>query len=231
MARKTSSKGSFEISQIEHKINIERKHKLTLKQQKILKTILNEKTGIVIIDGPAGTSKTYLAVYAGLQEIKDNGKHLMYLRSVVENSNRKLGALPGTLYEKFNPFMEPLMDKLDEFLSPLDIRHLHSEEMIDAKPINYLRGADWKDKFVIIDEAQNMTKNELLTALTRAGEGTKIILCGDLMQSDIRDGGFAEVCKKFADSESVKMGIHQFSFEIEDIVRSPLVKFIVSKFH
>jgi len=231
MAKKKAPKASsFEIPQMERNIPIERKHKLTTKQQTILQTILDEKTGIVIIDGPAGTSKTYLAIYAALQELNNRGTSLLYLRSVVENSARRIGHLPGTLHEKFCPFTAPLYDKLEEFICAQDIQYLRENELIDAKPINYLRGADWRYKFVVIDEAQNMTKEELLTAMTRANEGTKIILCGDTMQLDIKDSGFSEVCQKFADKQSLKMGIYQFSFDETDIVRSPLVRFIVTKF-
>ena len=231
MAKKKSfTEGSFEIPQMERNIKIKRKHKLSEKQAEILQTILSNEDGIVIIDGPAGTSKTYLAVYAALQDMANTGKTILYLRSVVENSNRKIGALPGTLYEKFHPFMAPLEEKMDEFLESQDIGFLKEHNMVEAKPINYLRGRDWKDKIVIIDEAQNLTKEELLTAMTRANKGTKIIMCGDLMQSDIRDGGYGEVCKKFSGKDSKKHNIFQFSFTEKDIVRSELVRFIVTKF-
>jgi phosphate starvation-inducible PhoH-like protein len=230
MARKKAPQdGPFDIPQMERRININRKHKLTSKQQKILKTILSEEAGIVIIDGPAGTSKTYLAIYAALQEVASNGKPLLYLRSVVENSSRRVGHLPGTLYEKFSPFMLPLMDKLEEFLSIEDSKYLKDNLLVEALPINYLRGADWQNKIVVIDEAQNLTKEELVTILTRPNEGTKLIFCGDLMQTDIRDGGFREICYIFSGEDSKKMGIFQFSFTKDDIVRSKLVKFIVSK--
>lgn len=230
MARKKAAQdGSFEIPQLERNINIKRKHKLTTKQQDILKTILSDEAGIVIINGPAGTSKTYLAVYAGLQEVASRGKTMLYLRSVVENSSRRLGHLPGTIFEKFCPYMQPMMDKLEEFISPESASHLRQAGLIDAVPINYLRGADWKDKFVVVDEAQNMTEEELITIMTRANSGTKIIICGDLMQSDIKDGGFAVVSELFRGSDCDKMGIFNFDFTEDDIVRSELVKFIVKK--
>jgi phosphate starvation-inducible PhoH-like protein len=229
--KKTVKTDPFEIEQMGHNIKLERKHKLSAKQQAILKKIWDDKTGIVIIDGPAGTAKTYTAIYGALQEVKEKGKQLLYLRSLAESSQYRMGALPGTLYEKFDPFTDPLDDKLHEFLSPVDISYLREHVLVDMKPINYLRGADWKSKIVVIDEAQNLTRENLLTALTRAGEGTKVILCGDLMQSDIKESGYQEVCDKFNDKKSEKMGIYHFCFGVEDIVRSELVKFIVTKFH
>jgi len=231
MAKKNASKdSSFEIPQMEKNIHINRKHKLTAKQTKILKAILSSEGGVIIIDGPAGTSKTYLALYSALQDMLNTGRPIMYLRSVVESSTRRIGHLPGNLDEKFFPFTGPLDDKLEEFLEPMDIKYLKENLLIEARPINYIRGRDWKSKIVIIDEAQNLTREELLTAMTRASIDTKIIMCGDLMQSDIKDGGFEEICEKFADKESKNMGIHQFTFTKNDILRSPLVKFIVSKF-
>lgn len=230
MAKKKAQAGSFEIPQLERNVHIKKKHKLTRKQTEVLKAILSEIGGIVIIDGPAGTSKTYLSIYAALQDMLNTSRPILYLRSVAESSSRKMGHLPGNLEEKFFPFTGPLDDKLEEFLDVADVKWVKQEGLVEARPINYIRGRDWKNKIVIIDEAQNLTKDELLTAMTRANKDTKIILCGDLMQSDIKDGGFEEICEKFDNEESREMGIHQFCFTKNDILRSPLVKFIVSKF-
>jgi len=232
MAKKKAEQkdSSFEIPQMERTIKINRQKKLTNVQQDILKTVLDDKTNIVIIEGPAGTAKTYIAVYAALQEIVSKGKSLLYLRSIVESARQKLGALPGAVYEKFGPFATPLEDKLEEFLHPHDANFLKENGYISPLPINYLRGASWRDKIVIIDEAQNLTRENLLTALTRAGEGTKVIICGDMMQPDIGDSGLREVCDKFKDKDSEDMGIYRFVLGVDDIVRSKLVKFIVSKF-
>jgi phosphate starvation-inducible PhoH-like protein len=232
MPRKKTSNGngSFEIPQIERKLRVERKFKLTSLQQEILSAILDDKTNIVIINGPAGTSKTYIAMYAALQELlKSNEKAILYVRSAIESCSKGLGHLPGTIDEKFWPYTMPLMDKLGEFLKNGDINYVLDNEIVQAVPINYLRGADWKDKIVIVDEAQNITKNELITVLTRISEGSKLIMCGDSMQPDINDNGFMEIINIFSDNESEKMGILSFEFDEDDIVRSEIVKFIIKK--
>ena len=92
-----------------------------------------------------------------------------------------MGALPGNADEKFNPYMLPLEDKLEELLKPSDHQRLFYEKRIDALPINYLRGANWRNKVVVADEAQNFTFKELTTLITRIGEGTKLFVCGDFM--------------------------------------------------
>lgn len=232
MAKKKSlpKDGDFEIKQLEKSIKLKRKHKLTDKQKIILQTILDEESKIIMINGPAGTSKTYIALYSALQEILDNPeKTLLYLRSVVENSSRSIGLLPGSIEEKFFPYTLPLSDKLEEFLCVQDINYLLDSKTVEAMPINYLRGANWNDKIIILDEAQNINMDEFVTILTRIGENSKIIICGDLMQSDIRNSGLRKICDMFCDQKSQEMGIYSFCFDSSDIVRSEIVKFIVSR--
>ena len=107
---------------------------------------------------------------------------------------------------------------------------LFEEGIVSCAPINYLRGASWKNKIVLADEAQNFTKKELITLITRIGEDTKYFICGDLMQSDINGkSGLNEIAKIFDDEESKKNGIHVFTFDKKDILRSEILKFIISK--
>ena len=101
--------------------------------------------------------------------------------------------------------------------------------MFDCLPVNYIRGANWNDVIVIIDEAQNFSYYELLTALTRIGENSKIIICGDIMQSDIKNSGFKEIFNIFNDQESIENGVVCKEFTTNDIKRSEIVRFIVYK--
>jgi len=111
-----------------------------------------------------------------------------------------------------------------------DRRDMLESGRIQAMPINYLRGASWKDKIIVADEAQNFTFKELTTLVTRLGVNCKLFICGDFMQSDINGKtGFKKMFKLFDDMESQKKGIHSFSFTKEDIMRSPLQKFIIGK--
>lgn len=206
---------------------------LTEKQKNFLKIALDKKTKIVFVSGPAGSSKTYISIYSALKTLSNNKSlDLLYIRTIIESADKGLGALPGGLDEKFNPYIIPLTEKLDEMIpqSTTVKTELITSGRIDAMPINFLRGTSWKNKIVIMDEAQNATFKELTTLVTRLGENCKLFLCGDLMQSDINGkSGYGDMIKIFDDEESVEKGIHTFRFNNSDIKRSAILKYIISK--
>jgi len=223
---------NIEFKQLNHKIKFrERKFKFTDNQVDFLKTALDPETKLLFLSGPAGTAKTYMATYSALQMLVDSGleKEILYIRSIAESAQRSMGSLPGDLNEKFSVFATPFYDKLDEIINAVDIKVLREKGLFDCIPVNYIRGSNWEDSVVIIDEAQNFSYNELLTTLTRIGEGSKIIICGDQMQSDIGNSGFSKVFDIFNDEESKDNGVVCKEFTSDDIKRSKIVKFIVSK--
>lgn len=207
--------------------------KLSDKQKKFVDIALDENCKIVFVSGPAGSTKTYMAVFAALRQLqKQDELDLLYVRTAIESAEKGLGALPGTIEEKFNPYMAPLEDKLDEMLpKTTSIKHeLIKSGRVQAMPINFLRGASWIDKIVIADESQNFTFKELVTLITRIGENTKLYVCGDAMQSDINGkSGFLDMVHLFDDQESRDKGIYCFRFNEQDIFRSEILKYIVKK--
>lgn len=222
----------LEFKQLNHKIRFkERKFKFTENQVDFLKSVLNQKSKLLFLAGPAGTAKTYMAVYSALQILIDSDleKNILYIRSIAESAQRSMGSLPGSIDEKFSVFASPFYDKIDEMLSPTDIGFLREKKLFDCIPVNYIRGANWNNVTVIIDEAQNFSYYELLTTLTRIGEDSKIIICGDIMQSDIKNPGFTKIFNIFDDEESIENGVVCKSFTTDDIKRSEIVRFIVSK--
>ena len=222
----------LEFKQLNHKIKFkERKFKFTENQIDFLKTTLDKNSKLLFLAGPAGTAKTYMAVYSALQILinSDLEKNILYVRSIAESAQRNMGSLPGSIDEKFSVFASPFYDKLDEILNSTDISFLKEKNLFDCLPVNYIRGANWNDVIVIIDEAQNFSYYELLTALTRIGENSKIIICGDIMQSDIKNSGFKEIFNIFNDQESIENGVVCKEFTTNDIKRSKIVRFIVSK--
>ena len=222
----------LEFRQLNQKIRFkERKFKFTENQVDFLKTTLDPKTKLMFLAGPAGTAKTYMAVYSALQlSIRsDLEKAILYIRSIAESSQRSLGSLPGSIDEKFSVFAGPFYDKLDEMLHSHDIKYLRDKRQFECIPVNFVRGANWNDSIVIIEEAQNFTRNELITVLTRIGENSKIIICGDMLQSDIKNGGFSEIFNKFNDEQSKDHGIYCTEFGTKDIKRSVILKYIVAK--
>ena len=214
------------------KTNIKlKKISLTDKQLQLLKIIFDNDSKIIFISGPAGTSKTYVAIYGALQLYNmNNDRGITYVRTIAESGEKSLGALPGEMAEKINPYMMPMNEKLDELLIPGQASIVKEKEIIKGMPINYLRGASWRDEIVIADESQNFTFKELTTLMTRLGEGSKLLICGDPMQSDINGrSGFADMYSLFNDAESKEQGIHTFYFGPEDIKRSEILKYVISK--
>jgi phosphate starvation-inducible PhoH-like protein len=220
-----------QAQKLERPVTIRQRPDLTNKQKDFLKLALDNNTKVIFLSGPSGSSKSFLATLAvlelmNLKKVSD----LIYIRSIVESSDNKLGYLPGNAEEKLTPYLEPLMEKLDELLFAADVNALIKEKRIDGKPTGYLRGLSWNAKGIIMDEAQNSTFKELTTLLTRVGHFSKLFVCGDPMQSDINGkSGFEKMCNVFNDEESRKQGIHVFYLTEEDIVRSEIVKFIVKK--
>lgn len=208
-------------------------HKISFtdKQTELLKIIFDRNTKIVFVSGPAGTSKTFMAIYGAIQLFNMNNDYSIgYVRTIIESADRGMGALPGNVDEKFCPFMMPLTDKLYELSPASDAKKMIDKEIVKAMPINYLRGASFKDQIIIADESQNFTTKELITLITRIGENTKLIICGDSMQADINGkSGFNPIKDLFSDEASEKQGIYNFEFDYKDIKRSEILKYIVKK--
>ncbi len=217
-------------NKIEHYLTILHRE-LTEKQKKFIELALDKKVKLLLVSGPAGSTKTYLSVLAALLLMNEKKiSDIVYVRSIVESADVKMGTLPGEADDKLSPYKRPLIDKLDELLPKEDIQYLIKDNRIEGLPIGYLRGLNWNAKAIVADEMQNCTKKELVTLMTRTGEFSKVFVCGDLQQSDINGrSGFQSIFNLFNDDESKEHGIYTFEFTEDDILRSALVKFIVQK--
>lgn len=204
--------------------------KFTDKQRTLIRLIRNEDNKVIFIKGCAGTGKTLLSIFCGLMAIRDGSKDkLIYIRPTVESCQTKLGYLPGDVAQKSSPFCIALQDKLDELLDYGASHKLVHDEIIQSIPPNFLRGVTFRNQFVVVDESQNLCRKDLITALTRIGENCTLIFCGDTMQSDIRNSGFQDIIDVFNDQESKDQGIQSFEFGSEDVMRSAILRFIMSK--
>jgi len=187
-------------------------------------------TKIAFVDGAAGTAKSYLAVLSALEALKDQKvNNIIYIRSVIESASRSLGALPGEVDDKFLPYAMPLMEKVTEICGESVAGILKAHGVLHAIPVNFVRGLTFNNAFVIVDEAQNLTKSELVTILTRFGKDTHYAICGDCAQSDIgKLSGFQEIFDAFyRRPDANNHGIYNFKFEQCDIVRSKILRYIV----
>ena len=213
--------------------NFQIKNKFTFNDvhQTFYNLCTDERTKMVLVDGPAGTAKTFIAVMAGLTLLKEKQTNqIIYIRSIVESAHKSIGALPGEIDEKFKPWSLPLLEKLNE-LVPMNIAdRLVKDGVVKSIPVNFVRGLTFHDSFVIIDEAQNLTKDELVTILTRFGQRSRYMVIGDTRQRDIgKSSGFPTVFEAFNDEESTNHNIHTITFGENEIVRSQILKFIVKK--
>jgi phosphate starvation-inducible PhoH-like protein len=218
-------------SKLKNPLNIRIRSDLTEKQKEFLTLSENKNTKVIFISGCAGTSKTYISVLASLQLLNQKRiGEIVYIRSAVESSEFGIGFIPGDVNAKMLYYNTPILDKLDELLPKNEIISLQKESRVINIPIGFCRGLHWANKSIIIDEAQNITKKELITLITRIGEFSKVFILGDPEQTDIGNkSGFVELTTIFDDDESRKNGIHTFKFNEDDIVRSGLCKFIIKK--
>lgn len=205
----------------------------TEKQKAFIELVLNKDTKIVFLSGPSGTSKSILAVYCALQLLNQKKvSDLIYIRTIVESAAHSMGTLPGDMSDKLHYFVSVLNDKLEELLPAGDIKRLFADERVKGMPVNYLRGASYNAKVVILDEFQNANFQEILTCLTRIGKFTKYIVLGDPMQTDLKhreQSGFKPMFDIFNTEEAQQQGIYCVEFGKEDIMRSEILKFIVEQ--
>lgn len=179
--------------------------------------------------GPAGTGKTYLAVAAAVDQLeKDIIKRILLVRPAVE-AGEKLGFLPGDLSDKIDPYLRPLYDALYEMLGFERVAKLIEKQVIEVAPLAYMRGRTLNNAFVILDEAQNTTPEQMKMFLTRLGFGSRAVITGDITQVDLPRGhesGLAHCLRILTDVD----GIHITRFSSKDVVRHHLVQRIVEAY-
>lgn len=185
-----------------------------------------ESTDLVMAVGPAGTGKTFLAVVCALRALQSGRVRKIVLTRPVVEAGEKLGFLPGDLYEKINPYLKPLYDAFHFLLGPERFRIYREDETVEIVPLAYMRGRTLENSFVILDEAQNTTPEQMKMFLTRMGTRSKMVITGDVTQIDLdfkSRSGFVhglKILKKVSE-------IQVLYFSEEDVVRHPLVKKIL----
>lgn len=185
-----------------------------------------EKNDITFSIGPAGTGKTYLAVAHALREILAHKKKKLVLTRPVVEAGENLGFLPGDLTQKVSPYLRPLYDAMDALASPEAIARLEESRIIEIAPLAYMRGRGLRDSLIILDEAQNTTKEQMKMFLTRLGEGSKAIITGDITQIDLQKKKDSGLVHAIDILRSIPEIFFTF-FDVSDVVRHPLVRKIV----
>ena len=196
----------------------------TLGQQKY--TDLINKNTIVFGVGPAGTGKTYLAVAMAVKAFRAKEVNRIILTRPAVEAGEKLGFLPGDLQQKVDPYLRPLYDALFEMLGADNFQKYQEKGNIEVAPLAYMRGRTLDDSFIILDEAQNTTPEQMKMFLTRLGFNSKIVVTGDITQIDLPDGkksGLKEAVRILKDVEDIAT----IRFTDKDVVRHKLVQDII----
>ena len=210
-----------------------KKHRVVLlprnkHQETYLRTLQDDRKNIVFAIGPAGTGKTMLAVQHGIKLFQEGIVEKIIVTRPAVSVDEDLGFLPGTLNEKMAPWTRPIFDVLGEYYQQKDIAAMLEEGTIEISPLAYMRGRTFKNAYIIADECQNTTANQMKMLLTRLGEGSKMVVTGDLAQADrVNDNGLIDFCNLLSKKPGLKH-IDIVHFDHKDIERHNAVKEVLA---
>ncbi|MBO2446553.1 PhoH family protein [Actinomadura barringtoniae] len=199
----------------------------TLNQKRYVDAI--DKHTVVFGIGPAGTGKTYLAMAKAVKALQDKKVNRIILTRPAVEAGERLGFLPGTLYEKIDPYLRPLYDALHDMVDPDSIPRLMAAGTIEVAPLAYMRGRTLNDSFIILDEAQNTSPEQMKMFLTRLGFGSKVVVTGDVTQVDLPNGQDSGLRVVQGILEGID-DIHFCRLNSHDVVRHKLVTDIVDAY-
>lgn len=199
----------------------------TINQKMYIDSI--RKFDIVFGIGPAGTGKTYLAMAMAISALIHKEVSRVVLARPAVEAGEHLGFLPGDLYEKVNPYLRPLYDALHDMMDFKSATRLIQQGIIEVAPIAFMRGRTLNDSFVILDEAQNATSEQMKMFLTRLGFSSKSVITGDITQTDLPNGKVSGLIEAMEIFDGIK-GIRFIHFSKEDVIRHPLVQEIIEAY-
>ena len=193
-------------------------------QKEYLKKLQDETNSIVFAIGPAGTGKTMLAVQYGIKLFQEGKIEKIVVTRPAVSVDEDLGFLPGTLEEKMAPWTRPIFDVFSEYYQKRDITKYLEEGVIEISPLAYMRGRTFKNAYIVADEMQNATISQMKMLLTRIGDGSQMVVTGDLAQADrINDNGLIDFCRLLSEKPNLQH-IDISEFTAMDIERHEAVK-------
>ena len=231
MSRKSYKRSNKQDNIVNIENYIQRKKQVvllprSLNQETYIETLLDERNIIVFATGPAGTGKTMLAVMAAIRALRQKEiERIIITRPAVGVDDERHGFLPGDINSKMEPWTRPIFDVFQEYYSPKEIKTMIEEMVIEISPLAFMRGRTFKNSYIIADEMQNATPNQMKMLLTRIGEGSRMVVTGDIQQTDRKEAqngllDFSKLYQIYKRSEYINM----VEFNYTDIERHPAVK-------
>jgi phosphate starvation-inducible PhoH-like protein len=200
----------------------------SLNQEKYIVSLLDDETDVVVVSGPAGTGKTYLAMQAAIKALRlGECKQIILTRPAVSVDDEKHGFLPGDLNAKMEPWTRPLLDVLREYYSVKEIQTMLEEQIIEIAPLAFCRGRNFKHSWIVLDESQNATPSQLKMIMTRIGQGSKLVITGDIEQADRKSAqnGLMDLIDKL--TRYNVPGLSVCKFDVKDVQRHRIIEHVL----
>lgn len=200
-------------------------------QDDLLGYLQDDISNIVFAIGPAGTGKTLLSTLVGIQALKRGEIDRFVITRPAVSVDEQHGFLPGTLQEKMAPWTRPIFDVFEQYFTPEHIEYMLKDGKLEIAPLAYMRGRNFNHCYIIADEMQNATPEQMKMLLTRVGEGSKLVVTGDLAQHDrgFEENGLRDFLKRFGNHQTQSIRIVQF--DNQDIERHPVVEEVLSLYN
>jgi phosphate starvation-inducible PhoH-like protein len=200
-------------------------------QDDLLGLLEDKNINIVFAIGPAGTGKTLISTLVGIKALMQNKINKMVITRPAVSVDEQHGFLPGTLQEKMAPWTRPIMDCFEDYYSPDQIEFMLNDNKVEVAPLAYMRGRTFKDSYIIADEMQNATDNQMKMLLTRIGDNSKLVVTGDLHQHErgFENNGLVRIMERLQKTSSDR--IKMINFDHRDIERHPVVSEVLDLYN